>query len=80
MEYLSPKTIFALGATALSGLKSTRHFSQALSKYDSIAEACCTSVKIGDITVVISVFPNDRNRKYEHKIRSAFTELRQNLI
>ena len=69
---LRPKFILALGATALAGLKQIERFSRVLSRYRSITKASGKSVRVGKTTLILSVFPNDRNRRYEKSISSAF--------
>jgi hypothetical protein len=73
IEDLNPKSILALGRTALEGLRAISKFSPALSKFDSVVEACGKSVMVGNTKIVISLFPNDRNRRYQKKIKSAFS-------
>ena len=75
IESLNPQTILCLGATALAGLKHTEGFSNPLSGFDSAVRACGQSVKAGNVRIIISVFPNDRNRPHENKIRSAFAQI-----
>jgi len=69
---LRPRLILALGATALAGLKQIGRFSSALSRYHSITAASGRSVTVGKTTLILSVFPNDRNKHYEKSIKSAF--------
>lgn len=72
IETLQPSTIFALGNTALHGLKAIDRYSGVLSPYDSITAASGKSVRADNTTIVLCVFPNDRNKRYEKSIRSAF--------
>ncbi len=76
IETLKPSLICVLGETALMGLKYTNRFSQWLSTYESITDVCGKTVIAGDTKVVISVFPNARNRRYEETIRLAIQEIR----
>ncbi len=69
---LQPRFILALGATALAGLKQIGRFSSVLSRYRSITMGSGKSVRAGKTTLILSVFPNDRNRRYEKSISSAF--------
>ncbi len=73
IENLNPECILALGRTALEGLKAISRFWPALMKFDSIIQACGKSVTIGDTRIIISLFPNDRNRRYQKEIESAFS-------
>ena len=75
IENLNPQTILCLGATALAGLKHTERFSNPLSGVSSVLQTCGKSVKIGEVRIIISVFPNDRNRPHEKAIRSAFAQI-----
>jgi uracil DNA glycosylase superfamily protein len=72
LSALRPRSILALGATALAGLKQIGRFSTALSRYPSITLASGKSVRVGKTTLILSVFPNDRNRRHEKSISSAF--------
>jgi hypothetical protein len=76
IEMLKPSLICVLGETALRGLKCTNRFSQRLSTYDSITDVCGKSMIVGNTTVVLSVFPNARNRKYEETIRLVIQKIR----
>jgi hypothetical protein len=75
IETLKPSLICILGKTALRGLQHTNGFSKGLSTYDSITGACGKSVMAGNMKIVLCVFPNARNRKYEETIRSAIQKL-----
>src|SRR2546428_5577239 len=76
IETLKPSSICVLGETALRGLKYTNRFSQGLSTYDLITDACGKSVIAGNLKVVLSVFPNARNRQFEGMIRLAIRKIR----
>lgn len=69
---LQPSTILALGNTALQGLKLIDRFARVLSRYSSITMVSGSSTRIGDTTLILSIFPNDRNKRYEKSISSAF--------
>ncbi len=71
---LNPKLILTLGSTALHGLKNIDRFSKALAGFQSVTQACGQSVDIGGVKVVVSVFPNDRNKQYQKRISRAFRQ------
>ena len=64
-------------ATVLEGLKSVGRFSSPLARFTSITEACGESVIVGNTEVVLSVFPNARNRGFSGRILSAFDRIPQ---
>lgn len=74
IESLKPKCILVLGRTALKGLKFIEKFSSALSRFESIREACGRSVKVEGATIIFGVFPSNRNRNYEDCTKSAFRQ------
>ncbi len=80
IETLKPSLICVLGETALKGLRYTKRFSQCLSPYDSIADACGKSTMAGNTILVLSVFPNARNKKYDDKIRQATSRCLRELL
>ncbi len=75
IKSLAPRYILVLGSTALKGLKSVREFSSPLAKFNSITESCGESTKVGNTEIILSVFPNSRNRRYSKHIRLAFDKI-----
>ena len=68
------RRILVLGGTALKAVKLISVFSRAMLSLDSITELCkCgKQVETHDATLLFSVFPNSRNKKYQGCIKQAF--------
>jgi hypothetical protein len=72
---LTPKCILVLGSTALKALKSLERFSAQLSSATSITKTCGKFKDASGLTVIFSVFPNTRNRRFRRRTQEAFDRL-----
>ena len=72
---LHPQCILILGSTALTALKTIPKFSTALSKYESITQANGKSILLYKTLLVMSVYPNDRNKQYWTAVEATFRKI-----
>jgi len=72
VNVLKPKCILVLGGTALRGIAQIKPFNTKLSMDMSPIDECGKTFEFNDMAVVVSAFPNDRNRGHWKKITQAF--------
>ena len=72
IKNLKPKCIFALGTTALYGLKSIQEFSNALSEINNITKANGKIIKSKNTNIILSPFLSYQTIRFKENIESAF--------
>jgi hypothetical protein len=69
---LNPRKLLVLGRTALLGLSYVEGYEELRSKFSSVGVACGKDLSLSGRRIILSVFPNDMNRRYAGRIRQAF--------